>query len=155
MCGFNKTRYVKSLVYTNFPNTLSEVVNNIRAAFAKIDADMPVTVDQNFRFRLFQCIDQSRGPPSRYHFQMHQWRHFLDFSNQPRISRNYIFSVICNIWAPTKKILILPLVFQYWRVPLRNYWTRSLTLYRWFPQTIVRWHKTSDHLLSEVNSKSP
>ena len=60
-CDFFLWGYLKSLVYTNRPKTLGMLKNNIRAAIANIDTGTLEKVEQNFRFRLSQCIDQNGG----------------------------------------------------------------------------------------------
>lgn len=52
---------LKCFVYANRPKTLSELKNNIPTAIAKTDAYMLDKMNQNFRVRLSQGIDQSRA----------------------------------------------------------------------------------------------
>ena len=56
-CDFFLWGYLKSIVYVDRPRTLGQLKDNIRRAIAEIPLDMLQRVHQNFRNRVFQCID--------------------------------------------------------------------------------------------------
>jgi transposase-like protein len=56
-CDYFLWGYLKSLVYNDRPQTLEDLQNNIRTEIANIPVNMLERVDQNFRNRLNQCID--------------------------------------------------------------------------------------------------
>lgn len=59
-CDHFLRRYFKFLVYTNRAKTPGKLKVNILAAIANIDKDKLNKLDQNFRSRISQRIDQSR-----------------------------------------------------------------------------------------------
>ena len=56
-CDFFLWGYLKSLVYADRPQTLIHLKNNIRRAITDIPVDMLERVEENFKNRLAQCID--------------------------------------------------------------------------------------------------
>ena len=57
-CDYFLWGYLKSIVYSNCPSTLTHLKNNISVANTPID--MLERVDRNFRVRLTQCIEKNR-----------------------------------------------------------------------------------------------
>ena len=60
-CDYFLWGYLKSLVYNNRPKTLLDLQNAIRTEIANIPLNMLERVDQSFRNRLNQCIDNGGG----------------------------------------------------------------------------------------------
>lgn len=58
-CDYFLWGYLKSIVFNDRPRTLDHLKNNIRQAIANIPIDMLERVEQNFRVRLTQCIDNN------------------------------------------------------------------------------------------------
>ena len=56
-CDFFLWGYLKSIVYNDRPQTLLHLKNNIRNAIADIPVSMLERVEENFKKRVSQCID--------------------------------------------------------------------------------------------------